>query len=269
MTETQSPTPTSVASVGSAATATCEANTPSRGYEENLTLLRAFRAGDPEAGERLFLLNRPLVHHVAERFRSRGVDMEELVACGTVGLVKAMNTFDTERGVLFSTYAVPLILGEIRRFLRDDGMLKVSRDEKRLCHLLAEETRRRATLGEDTSITAVAAAVGVSAEDAACALGAACPVRSLDEPTFDDDGTTLGATVFDEDEQQRRFDALALRMAIEELPPLGRKIILLRYFRDLSQTVVAGMLGVTQVKVSREEKKVLALLREKLSDGPA
>lgn len=232
-------------------------------YRDNLALLAAYRAGDTEAGERLFLLNRPLIHHVVERFRSRGADVEELVECGTVGLVKAMNTFDLSRGVQFSTYAVPLILGEIRRFLRDDGLIKVSREEKALCRRLAEENARRAALGLDTSLRAVAEAVGVRAEDAACALGSAVPVRSIDEPAYDD-SLPLGATLCDEDEQQRTHDALALRLAIEELPPLWRKLILLRYFRDLSQTDTAAALGWTQVKVSREEKKVLATLRTKL-----
>lgn len=235
-------------------------------YENNLTLLRAYRDGDREAGERLVLQNTPLVYHVAERFTGRGVDREELVACGTVGLVKALNTFDLSRGVLFSTYAVPLILGEIRRFLRDDGMIKVSREEKRLCAMLNAEKERRTALGEDVSIDALARAVGVSREDAACALFAMTPVRSLDEPAYEEDAPlTLGHTLYDEDEPARTFDRMALHAAIEELPPLSRKLIVLRYFRDMSQASVARLLGITQVKVSREEKKILASLRDKLA----
>ncbi len=236
-------------------------------YQDNLALLRAFRDGDRAAGEQLVTQNTPLVYHVAERFTGRGVDREELVACGTVGLVKAMQSFDLSRGVMFSTYAVPLILGEIRRFLRDDGMIKVSREEKRLCARLNAERERRCTLGENTDIESLAAAVGVSREDAACALFAMSPVRSLDEPAFEEDTPlTLGHTLYDEEEERRTLDHLALRTAIDELPELQRKLIVLRYFHDMSQASVARTLGITQVKVSREEKKILATLRDKMSE---
>ncbi len=235
-------------------------------YENNLSLLKAYREGDADAGEQLVTQNTPLVYHIADRFAERGVDREELAACGTVGLVKALNTFDLSRGVMFSTYAVPLIMGEIRRFLRDDGMLKVSREEKRLCARLHAEKERRAAQGEDVSIDALARAVGISREDAACALFAMTPPRSLDEPAYEEDTPlTLGHTLYDEEEQERTFDRMALYAAIEELPPLSKKLIVMRYFRDMSQTAVARMLGITQVKVSREEKKILAFLHDKLS----
>lgn len=237
-----------------------------RPYDENLTLLRAYREGDEEAGERLALLNAPLVYSIAGRFSGRGADMSDLVESGNIGLVKAMKTFDFSHGCVFSTYAVPLIFGEIRRFLRDDGIIKVSREEKRLSALLCAERERRLAAGEDTDLSAVAAAVGISVQDASSALFASSPVRSLDEAAYDDDdGTTLGSTICDEEAELRRFDGLALRMAIERLPDIHRRLIILRYFRDLSQTETARILGLTQVKVSREEKKIMETLRRQLS----
>jgi RNA polymerase sporulation-specific sigma factor len=176
-----------------------------------------------------------------------------------------MHSFDPERGCAFSTYAVPLIMGEMRRFLRDDGLVKVSREEKRLSARLNRERERRQALGEDTSIEAIAAAVGVSPQDAASAIFATVPPRSLDERAYDDDDSeSLGATVSD-GEEESAFDRLALRSAIENLPDLWRRIIILRYFHDLSQERVARMLGLTQVKVSREEKKIMATLKKELS----
>ena len=234
------------------------------GYEENLRLLEAYREGDREAGERIVELNRPLVYRLAGRFSGRGVDMSELVEVGTIGLVKAMNTFDFDRGCVFSTYAVPLIFGEIRRFLRDDGMIKVSREEKRLCAQLSAERERRMREGLDSSIGAVARAVGVDVSDAARALFSMTPVHSLDEAAYDESDLTIGGTVYDEEEGERTFDKLALQMAIEKLPDRQKKIIVLRYYRDFSQAKTAEILGLTQVKVSREEKKILATLRADL-----
>ena len=238
----------------------------SKAYDENLTLLRAYRDGDAEAGERLAELNAPLVYSIAGRFTGRGADITDLVESGNIGLVKAMRTFDFSHGCVFSTYAVPLIFGEIRRFLRDDGIIKVSREEKRLSALLCAERERRLTAGEDADLSAVAAAVGISVQDAASALFAASPVRSLEEAAYDDeDSATLGSTLCDEEEEIRQFDRFALRMAIEKLSEPWQKLIILRYFRDMSQTETARILGLTQVKVSREEKKIMDFLRRELS----
>ena len=231
-------------------------------YDKNLELIKRYREGDREAGEELAVLNKPLIYNVAGRFTGRGADMDELVEMGTIGLVKAINTFDFSRECAFSTYAVPLIFGEIRRFLRDDGMMKVSRENKRLSALLNRERDKRLNDGCDANITSIAAAVGVSVQDAATALFSTAPVRSLDEAAFDDgDSETLGSTVYDEDAPARDFDRLALRFAIEKLPEQSKKIIMLRYFKDFSQAETARILGLTQVKISREEKKILAALK--------
>ena len=235
-------------------------------YDKNPELIMRYRGGDAEAGEELATLNKPLVYNIAGRFGGRGVDMDELVEMGMIGLVKAINTFDFSRECAFSTYAVPLIFGEIRRFLRDDGMIKVSRENKRLSALLNAERDRRLNLGEDVDVETLAAAVGVSPQDAAAALFSTAPVRSLDEAAYDDDDSlTLGATVCDEDAAARDFDRLALRLAIEKLAELPKKIIILRDFRDYSQAETAKVLGLTQVKISREEKKILATLRGELT----
>ncbi len=233
-------------------------------YSRNLELLKRYREGDSDAGEELVQMNMPLVYSIAARFSGRA-EPDDLTECGTIGLVKAMRTFDFYRECAFSTYAVPLIFGEMRRFLRDDGPIKVSREEKRLGAALVKERERRLQSGEAVSIDALAEALGVTPQDAASALFSASPVRSLDEKIFDDDdATTLGACLSNEEEEERNFDRLALRMALDELEEMHKKIILLRYFKDLSQVRVAEILGLSQVKISREEKKIMKILREKL-----
>ena len=237
-----------------------------KNYDENLVLLKKYREGDSRAGEMLAEQNMPLVYSIATRLSIRGGEMSDLVECGTMGLVKAMRTFDFSHGTAFSTYAVPLIFGEIRRFLRDDGIIKVSREDKRLSAKLLAERERRLVSGEDTGIVALAEAVGVSPQDAARAIHSQSAVRSLDEATFEDEESlTLGNLICDEDEEERSFDRLTIRDAIDHLPEQQKKIVLLRYFRDLSQVEVAKILGITQVKVSREEKKIMEKLKELLS----
>lgn len=235
-------------------------------FDRNVDLVRAYREGNREAGEELCELNRPLVLKIAGKFLGRGVEFDELCELGNIGLVKAINSFDFDKGCVFSTYAVPLIFGEIRRFLRDDGIIKVSREQKRLSALLNAERERRLSLGIDSSISAIAEAVGVSSEDASLALFSQAPVRSLSESAYDeDDSTALVDLVFDEDEEKRRFEQLALKIAMEKLSGDAKRLITLRYFRDFSQVEVARIMGITQVKVSREEKKILASLKKELS----
>ncbi|MBQ8321573.1 MAG: sigma-70 family RNA polymerase sigma factor [Clostridia bacterium] len=237
-----------------------------RPYDENLDLLRAYREGHRQAGERLAELNMPLVYSIASRFSGRGADMSDLIECGSIGLVKAMRTFDFSHGCAFSTYAVPLIFGEMRRFLRDDGIIKVSREERRLAGLLSAERERRLAAGEEADIASVARAVGISPQDAASAIFSSVPPRSLDEQAYDDDDTTtLGSIICDEEESERTFDKFALRQAIDKLEGEQKKLIILRYFRDMSQTEVAKIMGVTQVKISREEKKIISRLRQLMS----
>ena len=234
-------------------------------YDKNPELIRRYRMGDEEAGERLVEINLPLVYSIASRFRERCDDMSDLIECGTLGLCKAFKTFDEERGCAFSTYAVPLIFGEIRRFLRDDGIIKVSREEKRISVLINREKERRQNLGLGTDVHSLAEALGISPQDVASAMFADVKPRSLEESVFDDgDSTTLGSLLADESEAASSFDKLALRMAIESLEPRQRRIVYLRYFRDFSQAETAKVLGLSQVKISREEKKIMSLLSDKM-----
>ena len=236
-------------------------------YDKNLDLIKKYRGGNRDAGGELAEINRPLVYSIAGRFSGRGVEFDELVEAGNIGLVKAINSFDFEFGCAFSTYAVPLIFGEIRRFLRDDGIIKVSREQKRLSATINAERERRLSLGEDVRISTLAEAVGVSVQDAAAALFSSAPVRSLDEAAYDDteSKSTIADTVFDEDDEARSFDRLAIKMSLEKLSEFHRRIITLRYFRDFSQMETARLLGITQVKVSREEKKILAIMKRDLT----
>ena len=235
-------------------------------YAENTALLERSRQGDEKATEALMLANGGLVRNIAARFEGRGVDAEYLFQIGFIGLLKAIRTFDPSRACAFSTYAVPLIFGEIRRHLRDEGPIKVSRTQKQLAAMLAREREQAIKRGENPRIEDLAAACGVTPAEAAVALDAMAPIRSLSETLFgEEDGPTLDDTVTDEDEAERTFHHLALSMSIDKLPPLRKKSVLLRYWRDLSQQQVADQLGLTQVKVSREEKKIIAFLREELS----
>ena len=239
---------------------------PEKKYADNRRLIAEAQAGDRKALEALVVNNTGLVRTVAARFPGRGYDREDLIEVGHLGLLKAIRTFDLSRDCTFSTYAVPLIFGEIRRFLRDDGPIKVSREQKRLAALLSAERAKASERGEELRLSELAARVGVSPDAAADALDALSPIRSLSEYAYaDGEGPTLEATLSDEEESERVFDRITLAAAIEKLPTQRKKIILLRYYRDLSQQKVADLLGLTQVKVSREEKKAVEALRAELS----
>ena len=240
-------------------------------FRDNLPLLRRARAGDEKATEELIRNNGGLVNHIAVRFLGRGTDYEDLVQIGSIGLLKAIRTFDESRACAFSTYAVPLIFGEIRRFLRDDGPIKVSRVQKRLSAILAAEREKCIAEGKtDVRIEELAARCHVTPAEAAAALDATSPISSLSDILYaDDDSLTLENTLCDEEENEKNFYRIAISAALDKLPDIKKKIILLRYFRDFSQEETARVLGLTQVKISREEKKILAFLRQELSGVPA
>ena len=218
--------------------------------------------GDGEAEARLMEMNAGLVSSVAARFRGRGVDFDDLTQIGSIGLLKAIRSFDLGRGTAFSTYAVPLIIGEIRRFLRDDGTMKISRTIRRTgAALLRERERYYAEHGEEARLATLAERVGVTPEEAASALDAVSPVRSLSEVIGEDDFLLEDVIPAGEDEIGRMVEHVALAEVLADLPPLWRQIIALRYFREYSQQQTADALGLTQVKVSREEKKIFTQLR--------
>lgn len=234
--------------------------------ELNLSLIQRYRAGDAEAGERLAEMNQALVYSIAERFAGSADELSELCECGNIGLVKAINSFDFSRECAFSTYAVPLIYGEIRRFLRDDGPIKVSRDDKRMLAKILKVREGLRASGEPVTLVKIAECVGASCEDVAVIMSIGSPMRSLDERVGDEeDAPCLSSVVCDEDEELRAFDRLSIKLAIEKLSPLHRQIVILRYFRDMSQTECAELLGLSQVKISREEKKIIAILKNELS----
>ena len=234
--------------------------------EEMTGLIERAQAGDERATEEIMWQNMGLVRSVAYRFRDRGTEMEDLIQIGSIGMLRAVRSFDLSRGFAFSTYAVPLIIGEIRRFLRDDGLLHVSRTTKKLgMDLMGARAAIVAREGREPRLEELAELCAVSVIDAAEALDAITPVSSLSAPTGEDDGPTLESTLADgESGIDRLFDRIALSQAIAALPPLWRKIILLRYFRDCTQQKTADLLGLTQVKVSREEKKIIEYLRQEL-----
>lgn len=237
-------------------------------FAQNMSLVRLAQQGDEDAMERLVVDNMGLVRSVAVKFRDRGTEFEDLVQIGTMGMIKAIRSFDCDRGTAFSTYAVPLIIGEIRRHLRDDGLIRVSRGYRHLgMILMRERTRIAAEEGRDATVGELAELCGVTREEAATALDALSPVASLSDNAYGEDSPELGAVIPDQseaDDMARRMDAIALTQVIETLPPDWKKIILLRYYRNMTQQQVANVMGLTQVKVSREEKKIMAYMREKL-----
>jgi len=238
-------------------------------YERNTELLLRVREGDAAAEALLVEENAGLVRTVARRFLDRGTELEDLVQIGTIGMIKAIRSFSLDRGTAFSTYAVPLIVGEIRRHLRDDGPIKVSRIYKRQgVSLMREKNRIRTEEGREPAIAELAQLCGVTVEEAAISLDAISPVTSLSDFVYGEDSVTYEGVLSDDDsetESARICDRVALAQSIDKLPPLWRKIILLRYYRNRTQQQTASELGLTQVKISREEKKILAFLRQELS----
>ena len=232
-------------------------------------LTRYAESGNAEKGAmeaRLTELNLGLVTSVAMRFRGRGAENEDLIQIGSIGLLKAIRSFDPGRGFAFSTYAVPLIIGEIRRFLRDDGAVKVSRGLKRTGALLMKEREKvLAERGEEPRLAELAERLHITPEEAAAALDAASPVRSLTEAIGEDDFSLEDVIPDGEDGIGKMIERLALSETVGQLPPLWRQIVTLRYFREYSQQQTADALGLTQVKISREEKKIFAELRRMLA----
>lgn len=202
-----------------------------------------------------------LVHLCANRFRSRGIPYEDLYSAGCEGLVKAANAFDTSRGVQFSTYAVPVILGEIKRLFREGGTVHVSRSMRELS-LKVQQIREEIIkeTGQEPPLSVLAERTGASPDEITTALCACSPVLSLTAP--DEDAGQMDIAVEAPDEQIS--DRIALRQVMAALDPIDRRLLELRYFSELTQAKTAAILGMTQVQVSRREKKLLAMLRAEL-----
>lgn len=238
-------------------------------YLRNRDLIRRAKEGDEAACETLVIENTALVKSIALKFRDRGTELEDLMQIGTIGMLKAIRSFDMERGTAFSTYAVPLIVGEIRRHLRDDGLIRVSRGYKRTgIAIMREKNRIMTEEGREAGVSELAEIVGVSVEEAAISLDAVSPITSLSDNVYGEDSKTYDAMIPDRaaaDEFENINDRIALGLAIAKMPPDWRKIVLLRYYRDMTQQEVANLMGLSQVKVSREEKKIITFLRSEMA----
>lgn len=238
-------------------------------YSRNRDLIILAQSGDEEANEKLIIENMALVRSIAYKFRDRGTEIEDLIQIGTIGMLKAIRSFDIDRGTAFSTYAVPLIIGEIRRHLRDDGLIRVSRGYKRTgITIMREKNRIMVEEGREAGISELAEYAGISIEEAAIAIDAVSPISSLSDNVYGEDSRTLDSVIPDRasaEELESINDKISLNQAINKMPPEWRKIVLLRYYRDMTQQQVANLLGLSQVKVSREEKKIMTFLRGELA----
>lgn len=216
-----------------------------------------------EERDRFISENIGLVHSCANRFRGRGMEYDDLFQAGCLGLVKAVDAFDSSRGVRFSTYAVPVILGEIRRLFRDGGTVKVGRTLKELSLRATREAEafRRETQREPT-VVELADRLGVEPAEAAQALGAAIPPLSLTQ-NDDEGGGQMDISV--DSHEEKIAELLSLRQVVCELEPRDRKIVVMRFFQSKTQTQTAEALGMTQVQVSRREKAILSTMRAKLT----
>ena len=231
-------------------------------------LIRRSQDGDKAARDTLIEENMGLIHHVAKRFLGRGVEAEDLFQIGAIGLLKAVDRFDLGFGVRFSTYAVPMIAGEIRRFLRDDSMIKVSRSLKELA-VKAARLREQLLMerGAEPGVEELAGRLGVEAEELVQAMDSCTEVESLQKVISqgDSEGTSLLERVEQgRDEQEELLRRMLLEELLASLDPRERRLIVLRFFHDRTQSQVAEELGMSQVQVSRLEKKILLALKEKI-----
>lgn len=226
-----------------------------------------FRAqsGDRSATEQLVAENTGLIWSIARRFTGRGTELDDLYQLGCLGFLKAVDGFDPAFGTQFSTYAVPKISGEIRRFLRDDGAVKVSRGIKEQATAIKiARNHLTAALGRDPTVAEISRQTGISPEDIAIAENATAATESIQRETGDE-GFSLEHILTDTESEERMVEKIALGQAIEKLQERERTVISLRYFHSLTQQRVAKVLDVSQVQVSRIEKKALAHLKELLS----
>ena len=236
--------------------------------DHTIVLIQKSHEGDKEARARLVEENTGLVWCVVKRFYNRGVEMEDLFQIGTIGLLKAIDKFDLNYDVKFSTYAVPMITGEIKRFLRDDGMIKVSRSLKELsykAYLCREKLQER--FGREPSVTELAGELGVEPEELMAALDASSEVESLHKPIYQSDGqevSLMDRLPWRAEPEEEILDHLFLKELLGGLEKEERQLIYLRYFADRTQAQAGKELGISQVQVSRLEKKILKSMREQI-----
>ncbi|NLL80564.1 MAG: RNA polymerase sporulation sigma factor, SigF/SigG family [Clostridiales bacterium] len=236
--------------------------------EEVSVLIAKAQEGSQEARELLVEKNLGLVHHIVKRFLGRGYDAEDLFQIGSIGLIKSIDKFDLSYDVKFSTYAVPMITGEIKRFLRDDGMVKVSRTIKENGWRIRQAQEKIAgEKGRDATLSEIEKETGIEKEDIVLALEAGAEVESIHRPVYQPDGSEV--YLVDRLPEKRNdnevlLNHLVLEKLLNELDERERRLICLRYFEDKTQTEVAKQMGITQVQVSRLEKKILLRMRSLL-----
>lgn len=238
-------------------------------YENNLKDIKKAQNGDEEAMTRLIENNKGLIWNIVKRFSGRGYEIEDIYQIGCMGFIKAIKRFDTSFEVQVSTYAVPYILGEIKRFIRDDGIMKVSRSTKELAVKILELQKEHLNkTGEEISVNDIAKKLSITKEEVAYALDAIRPVSSIYEGTNssgDDDRTIVDKLESDKDEAGTIVNKIAIKQLIENLETREKEIILLRFYKEKTQSEVAKVLGITQVQVSRIEKKILNSMKLKLT----
>ena len=236
-------------------------------YKNNLQNIKLAQQQDKNALAMLVEDNAGLVWNIVKRFQGRGYEIEDLYQVGSIGLIKAIQRFDTRLDVQLSTYAVPYIMGEIKRYIRDDGIIKVSRQTKELAIKIKQLQRQYLTRrGEDITIQQLAEELQVSKEEIAAAIESNCYVDSIDAKDMSsDDERSLGEKISDDkDEYTRLVDKMTLSQIIDTLNERDKQVILLRFYKEQTQSQVGKILGITQVQVSRIEKKVLQTMRMKL-----
>lgn len=231
--------------------------------ETTLEYIKAAQRGDEYAKEQLIVHNMPLIKSIVARYRGNATEYEDLIQLGSMGLVKAINNFDTNYNVRFSTYAVPMIAGEIKRFIRDDGAIKVSRALKTLSMSLKKEIEaHRLACGEAPSAEMLASKFGITPQEVVFALDSSKYPVSLYEK-FDDENNQSVIDKLPSDENGDNIDdKILLKELITSLPEREKKVLILRYYRDKTQSEIAKILGVSQVQVSRIESKVIGILRK-------
>lgn len=231
-----------------------------------MTLLERAREGDQDAKQKMVEENAGLIWSIVRRFFGRGVEPDDLYQLGCMGFLKAIDGFDQAYGTQFSTYAVPKISGEIRRFLRDDGSIKVSRTLKEQAYQIRTVRNKLSLeLGREPLLSEVSEATGLTPEDIAAAELAVMPTDSLQRPAGED-GCSLGQLIPGEEIEERILEQMSLRDAIKALEPRQKAVIHMRYFRSMTQEKTALVLGVSQVQVSRIERKAISALRQMLTE---
>lgn len=236
--------------------------------EETILYLRKAKAGDADAKEILLQNNVLLIKSIIKRFKNKGVDYDDLYQLGCVGFLKAIKNFDEKFGVVFSTYAVPMIIGEVKRFLRDDGTIKVSRMIKSQAILINRYIQsRNAENGETPTLDEISIALNMEREDVVLALDSAKMPLSL-SGTIDDGSDDKKVELVDKlpsnEREDDMVDKILLRSMIEKLPERERKVIIMRYYRDNTQSEIAEALGVSQVQISRIENKIIKQFKSQI-----